>query len=226
MDSNAQIIQDLQNKVGFREMLDFLSDYKGVPVVIKGQIHEIRPQSIIFKVEAPDSICMSWDQYALLLRDSFISGIQGKIIEFNLKDGTVELGELVYSDRGFGDRAMVRVEPQEVIEASLVADKTSFSCQIIDLSLNGFGLLTDTLEAAELSRGQNISVKLRLMDQAIEIPCQTLGVFPKEDVVRLAVSFSAEAPGSAVVTRYITHRRVEIRQEIQAAYEAALGKKT
>jgi hypothetical protein len=226
MDSNAQIIRDLQNKIGFSETLDFLSDYKGVPVVIKGQIHEIRPESIIFKVEAPDSICMSWDQHALLLQDSFISGIQGKIIEFDLEAGIVELGELVYSDRGFGGRAMVRVEPQEVIEASLVADKISFPCQVIDLSLNGFGLLTEKVEAAKLSRGKNVSVKLNLVGKAIEIPCRVLGVFPKEETVRLAVSFSAEAPGSAVVTRYITRRRAEIRQEIQAAYQAALGKKT
>lgn len=224
MDSNVQIIRDLQNKIGFRETLDFLSDYKGVPVVIKGQIHKIRPESIVFKVEAPDSICMSWDEQALLLQDSFISGIQGKILDFNLQEGTVELGELVYSDRGFGGRAMVRVEPQEIIEGSLISDEASFPCQVVDLSLNGFGLLTESLEAAELSRGQNVSVKLSLMAKAIEIPCRILGIFPKEDSVRLAVSFSAEAPGSAVVTRYITRRRAEIRQEIQAAYQAALGK--
>jgi hypothetical protein len=169
---------------------------------------------------------MSWDQHALLLQDSFISGIQGKILEFDLEAGIVELGELVYSDRGFGGRAMVRVEPQEVIEASLVVDKTSFPCQVIDLSLNGFGFLTETLEAAELSRGQNVSVKLSLMGKAIEIPCRILSVFPKESAVRLAASFSAEAPGSAVVTRYITRRRAEIRQEILAAYQAALEKKT
>ena len=37
MDTTAQIILDLKNKIGPRQTLDFLSDWKGVPVIIQGQ---------------------------------------------------------------------------------------------------------------------------------------------------------------------------------------------
>ena len=98
MDTNEQIILDLKNKVGDHQALDFLSDWKGVPVVIQGHIQEIRDESIIFRVEPPDSICLAQDEQALILHDIFIIGIQGRILALDIKQGTVELGEFTYID--------------------------------------------------------------------------------------------------------------------------------
>jgi hypothetical protein len=223
MDSNAQIISDLQIKIGYKQPLDFLSDCKGVPVVIKGHIFEVREKSIIFKVQPPDSVCMSWDEYALILHDIFISGIQGRILALDLKDGTVELGEFSYSDRGFGGRAMVRVRPEEPIEAQLVLGKNILLCQIVDLSLNGFGLLAEPIKSAQLTKGSPALLKLKLLDKKIEIPGTLLGIFSKGETTRMAMSFSQDAPGQATVARYITRRRAEIRQEIQTAYQKSIG---
>ena len=222
MDTNAQIISDLQNKIGFHQSVDFLSDCKGVPVVIRGQIIAVHPESILFQVEPPDSICMNWDQHALLLHDSFISGIQGRIIKYDPAEGQVEVGEFTYSDRGFGDRAMVRVEPEEPLPAELIIGQTSLPCQVVDLSLNGFGLLAQRAPGVELAKGQAITIKLNLLNQSVEISGMLLGVFPKNETTRLAMSFSQDVPGHAVVGRYITRRRAEIRQEIQDAYQQAL----
>lgn len=224
MDSNAQIIKDLQDKVGFNQVIDFLSDYKGVPIIVHGKIHEVRRESILFKVEPPDSICMSWDKHALILRDSFISGIQGRILKFDLGKGIMELGGLTYFDRGFGERAMVRVEPEEVIEAELLLGSKGIPCSVVDISLNGFGLLIQSTEATSLSIGQTITLKLILLGQEINIAGTLLSVFPKGDATRLAMSFTQDSPGYTSVTRYITRRRAEIRQEIQTAYQQALEK--
>jgi len=226
MDTNAQIIADLQNKVGFRQNLDFLSQCKGVPVIVKGRIQEVHPESILFQVDPPDSICMREDETALILRDAFISGIQGRILAFDLAAGTIELGEFIYVDRGFGDRSIVRVEPDIPIEARLIVGEAALPCRVVDISLNGFGLLAESPRAAALAKGQAITLQLSLLRQKIEIPGALMGVFPKAESVRLAMTFSQEAPGSAVVTRYITHRRADIRQEIQASYQEALGKST
>lgn len=223
MDSNAQIISDLRNKVGFQQVLDFLSDWKGVPVVIKGHILEVHEESIIFKVQPPDSICMNSDEYALILHDQFISGIQGRIAEFNPVEGTVELGEFTYSDRGFGERATVRVKPTEPIEAELHSGKTKLTCKVVDLSLSGFGLVMQSIKDVELTKGSIVLLKLKLLNQEIEIPGTLLGIFSQGETTRLAISFPQDISEYAAVTRYVTRRRAEIRQEIQAAYQKSIG---
>ena len=222
MDTNEQIILDLKNKVGDHQALDFLSDWKGVPVVIQGHIQEIRDESIIFRVEPPDSICLAQDEQALILHDIFIIGIQGRILALDIKQGTVELGEFTYIDRGFGGREMVRIEPDAPIEATMFLGNASIPGSVVDISLNGFGILARAPEGDAFTKGQPITLKLRLFNQEIEIPGTLLDVFPQDDQFRLAMSFSQEATGNAVILRYIARRRAEIRQEIQAAYQNAM----
>lgn len=235
MKTNAQIITDLKNKIGIGQVLDFLSDWKGVPVIVRGYIHEIRDESILFQVEPPDSICFAQKDHTLILHDIFIMGIQGRILAFDPQKDMAELGEFVYMDRGFGNRSTARVEPntpipaelvlpEAPIPAKLVLDEAAISCQVVDISLNGFGLLAESKDDLKAAKGESNSLRLSLMDQEIEIPGTLVNIFSKGDSVRLAMSFSHEAPGSSVVTRYISQRRAEIRQEIQSAYQLASDK--
>ena len=223
MDTNAEIIFELQNKIGPHQPLDFLSYWKGVPVMITGHIQKVREETIVFKIAPPDSICFGQDEHALILHDVFIMGIQGRIMAFDPQPGTVEVGEFIFVDRGFGDRSIVRVEPEIPVPAVLSQNQVSLPCQVVDISLTGFGLVAESTGELKATKGQAVSVKLALLDQEIEIPGTLLGVFPKEGNIRLAISFSYDAPNHGVVARYITRRRAEIRQEIQAAYEQAVG---
>lgn len=234
MDTNAQIIADLQNKIGFHQSLDFLSVWKGVPVMVTGYIQEVQKEKIVFRLEPPDSICFVRDIFALILHDIFFMGIQGRILAFDPQKGIAELGEFSYLNRGFGDRATVRVEPDTPIPAKLVLTETSIpvilevdeatiSCRVLDISYNGFGLLTKLTGDLKDAKGKAIRLKLRLLDQEIEIPGTLVGIFPKEDSIRLAMSFAQDAPNHAVIAHYIARRRAEIRQEIQTAYQEAVG---
>ena len=223
MDTNAQIITDLQNRVGIHQHLEFLSYWKGVPVMITGHIQEIRKKTIVFRLEAPDSICFAQDDHALILHDIFIMGIQGRILTFDPQNGFAELGEFIYVDRGFGERSIVRVEPENPISGTLLLEGALIPCQVVDVSLTGFGLLAESSEELREAKGQAVSLKLRLFDQEIVIPGTLLGIFPKEDSLRLAMSFAQDVSNHTVVTRYITRRRAEIREEIQATYQQAIG---
>lgn len=223
MDTNQQIIKDLQNKIGFDQTLDFLSTWKGVPVVIKAQPLEFLDKNIRFRVAPPDSVCLNFEDHILILNDIFIMGIRGKIKNFEPKEGLVEIGEFVYTDRGFGDRELVRVEPGETIEASLTTAEKTLPCQVIDLSLTGFGLVTKSEESQELSKGQSALLRLNLLEQVIEISGTLLAVFSKGDKTRIAMTFSQDTPGHAIVTKYIAQRRAEIRQEIQTVYQQTIG---
>ncbi len=223
MDTNKQIISDLLNKIGSHQPVDFLSDWKGVPVMIKGHIQEVREKSIVFQVEAPDSICFAQDEHALILHDVFIMGIQGRILAFDPQKSIAELCEFSYVDRGFGSRSMVRVEPERPIPGMLVIEDAAIHCQVIDISLNGFGLLAESTKDLKLIKGQTITIKISLLDQEIEVPGTLLGYFPQDKFIRLAVSFPQNTPNRAIITRYIAGRRVEIRREIQSAYKQAVG---
>lgn len=224
MASTPQIIHEIQNTVNADQPLDFIGEWKGVPVMVRAHIRELRPESILFELEPPDSICLKDDSQVLILSDRLMTGIQGQILALDLPTGRIEVGALNYVDRGFGERAIVRVQPQSPIPAQLrLPDGTAFSCRVIDLSFSGFGLLAQVPSGVALSQGQAITLELRLLGQALQIPATLVGVFLQPGgEVRLALSFTADAPGSAAIIRYISRRRAEIRQEVRDAYQRAV----
>jgi len=221
MDSSEQIIADLKEKVEFGQPLDFLCAWKGVPVVIQGYIQEVRDDQITFRMEPVDSICLYEKEHALLLHDIFISGIQGRILNFDIKSGLLTLDSFTYIDHGFGGRAMVRVETEDPIDAHLLTGTVSIPCKVMDISLSGFGILIATDAGQALTKGTSITLRTNLRGEMIETPGEIRGIFRQGEAIRLAIVFKQGTPGHATVTRYIRNRRAEIRQEIQEAYRQA-----
>ena len=115
------------------------------------------------------------------------------------------------------------MDTNQQIISDLLNKIGSHSCQVIDISLNGFGLLAESTKDLKLVKGQTITARISLLDQEIEVPGTLLGIFPKEKFDRLAVSFSQNTPNRAIITQYIAERRVEIRCEIQSAYKQAIA---
>lgn len=223
MDNNRQIIQDLRSKVGLQAEIDFLNLCKGVPLVYKGRLEQIHPETILFAVDSPDSICLAWQEYTTLLHDIFISGIRARVVSYTPRQGQVELGDFSYTDRGFGERFTVRVEPHEPLDAWLETAGQNIPAKVLDLSLNGFGMQVGSAVQAFIHKGSPARIALRLSDKDLTIPCQVLNSFIHDDHLRLAVHFDNDAPGHAAVARFISQRRAEIRQEILAAYQQATG---
>jgi hypothetical protein len=223
MDINQQIIRDLKEKVGFNAEVDFLNMCKGVPVVFKGNIKSFTSDGIVFEMRSPDSICLEWEGQTMILHDSFLAAIQGDVRSFDITTGLVELTGFTYVDRGFGKRSMVRVEPKEPIEATISIRDREIACLIVDISLNGFGVRTGKLESGTVNQGDAVTLKTHIQDRDVEMPATVLNVFKDEQHTRIAITFPQDTPSHAIVARYITHRRAEIRQGIMDAYYKSIG---
>jgi hypothetical protein len=223
MDSSKQIISDLQEKIGSDQPVDFLCAWKGVPVVVRGYLQNVQDDRITFRVEPMDSVCLMGQEHALLLHDIFISGIQGNIRDFDIKGGLLTLDSFTYVDRGFGGRSMVRVEPETPIEAALFVGETTIPCDVVDISLNGFGLLTESISGGAPPKGEAVTLKLRLLGEAVEISGKIRSARRQDGAIRLAMTFEQDAPGHTTVARYISQRRADIRREIREAYQKAVA---
>ena len=223
MDTSEQIIRDLRNKVGFNAEVDFMNEFKGVPVVFKGSIKDFTTDGIIFEVSPPDSICLKWEGQTMILHNIFLSAIQSNVRSFNIATGLVELVDFTYVDRGFGDRSMVRVEPEEPFEITLDIGEHQISGIVMDVSLNGFGIQVEKFVSGTVNQGDAVTIKTSIFNKDVEILGKILNIFEVGEHTRFALSFEHNAPGHAVVARYITHRRAEIRQVITDAFQQALG---
>lgn len=222
MSKHQQILDELQTQISLKREFDFMNIYKGVPLVCKGVLIKTDHEAAFFEIKPPDSICLTWNKDTHILDNRMFSGIKAEVQEFDIHTGIAKVGNFNYTERGFGDRAMVRVEPQEPLPAKISWDNYQIEATIVDISLTGFGLQLDHPIEQTPTQNARVSLKFQLLDRDLEIPARVKAVFEADGGYRLATSFEDTSPGYGNIAQYITRRRVDLRQEIQEKYNQAL----
>jgi hypothetical protein len=219
---NAQIRSELISLVNVREAFEFLNIYKGIPLVYKATLLKIGEHQLIFKVDHPSAVCLLWEADITILEERNSVAISAQVAAFDITTGTVNLTNLAYTDRGFGVRTMVRVEPSEPIPVEITHGKQSIMGEMLDVSLTGFGLRTPTLGAQPLETRDEVRLAVKLMDRLVNPMGTIISITPEEKTYRLAVRFAVEVTIPVVIARFITHRRAEIHRELRSQFEVAL----
>jgi hypothetical protein len=211
-----------------RREFEFLHNYKGVPLITKAGLSSVHEDRAIFDVIPPTSVCLAWEERALLLSDGILEPIEGRVLAFDLAAGKVELGGFLYAGYRFGNRHEVRVEPSDPILVEIRAPGEVFQGQLADLSMSGAGVTISKPAiqgSAEntLMRSTSVELNINLPDCNVQVPGQELSRMDQGSDSRLAVIFSTGVAGKNILLRYIIQRRDEIRKEVQEKYAAFLA---
>jgi hypothetical protein len=221
VNTNEQILAELRDRIGTDRELDFMSIYKGVPLIFKGQLQGIEEGTASFRVQPPESVSLTWDAHTTILDEYFLSGVRARVVEFDIHSGVVKLENFNYSERGFGERAIARAKLDEPIEVQIDDGEKSYRAVLMDISLTGFGVRVDLPRDAIPAKGTMFNFQFQLLGRDLEIPGTLLDVEDINDHFRLAISFQSDVPGQALIAQFITRRRADIRQEIQYLYDQA-----
>lgn len=222
MSNHRQILTEIKKYVGQSREFDFMNIYKGVPLVYKGILQEIQGEKAVFELQSPDSICLSWSAETHILDNSLFSGIKANVAAFDINTSLVTLDNFNYSERGFGERALVRVEPAEPIPVELRWDDQYIDAGIVDLSLTGFGIHLDQASEQIPAKGTRIHLKFKILNSEIEMPAKVMAIFEAQGGQRVATYFDDTSTGYSTIAQYITRRRVDLRKEIQEKHDHAM----
>jgi len=204
------------------EAFEFLNIYKGIPLVYKATLLKIGGDQVKFKVDHPSAICLQWELNTTILEERNGLAISAKIVTFDIATGTVTLSNFTYTDRGFGVRTIVRVEPPEPIPLEITREDQTITGEMLDVSLTGFGIRLPTLGTEPLKVRDDVRLAVKLMGKLVNPMGTIISITPEENAYRLAVRFALEVTIPVVIARFITHRRAEIHRELRSRYEAAL----
>lgn len=216
MTPSEQLFKDLHEIAEVGEGVELLNVYRCLPVVNKASFVNIAADTITLKTTRPQLICLERDGHGVILSDILQVAVSANVAALDKEAGTVTLGSLAITNKKVGDRLTVRVEPQEMIPVEIKAEGQIASGAVIDISLNGVGIL---IPGTVFQLKKKIDVKL-----AFELPnarIETSGVvsYTKQEPgsFRAGVDFSQEVRVKAQVAHYINARRDEILAELDAA---------
>jgi hypothetical protein len=222
MSKHQQILTELGNHVASKSEFDFMNSYKGVPLVYKGEIQAVQDEAAIFKIQAPDSVCLTWDDTTHILDNRLLSGIKARVLDFDIQSGIAKLGEFDFTERSFGDRSMVRVEMEDPIPVQIRWEKNQIEATIVDISLTGLGVQVNLPEKQIPTQNTPVNLKFQILERQVEIPGKIVAVFEANGGYRIATHIEDTSPGYPHIAQFISRRRIDLRQEIQDKYDQAI----
>jgi hypothetical protein len=221
MQLNPQIKANLIQSQGVENAFELINSCKGAPLVYKATLNKIGDHSIQMVVEPPSSVCLSWVSSTIILDSKHSLAINARVESFDIACGVVELSNLVPTERGFGFREMVRIQPDQPIPAKISNEVQTVIGEMLDISLTGIGVRTHSLGDPPFEIGDLIRLAVILMGKNA-IPSGTIvSILPEEGTYRLGIRFTLEETIPDLIAQYVTRRRAEIHREIQDAYNAA-----
>jgi hypothetical protein len=217
------ILSDLEFMLETRQELDVLNYHKGFPINCKAQVTKINHDQVTFKVQAPGSVCLESQEQTILLSRGLPEAVHARILSFDLLKEEVVLADFAYVGERFGERMIARVQPEDPIIVGIEADSVPSTGTLLDVSLNGVGVMVDI---PDFERGQTLQLTLPLPAGEITLPGKVLNVVETTPMRwRLSIGFTRNAQEIAIVMRYIKERRAEILAEIEQLYQKVYQEK-
>jgi hypothetical protein len=222
MISNIQIISDLRLVMETRQELELMVTFKGVPVICKAKVTDIDGEIVTMVTKDPGLIRIEHDKKVSVLGSEFFEPSTAKVVEVDIRSGTLTVNNFSYLGTRLGERMMMRAEPKTPIKVAIESENQSFEGTLADLSLNGIGIRIDQAAYnASLKPGTNIRINFELPNGHTIVDGTVLSSVKTGNSYRMSVRFINSGPQKILIFRYLIDRRGEIEKELKAEFERA-----
>lgn len=222
-----KILDELKHLTGEQQEVDLMSFYQALPLTYRGVVVDVGTDEVTMIVQPPDSVCLTWDSQVYLFGPEPIDLLQADVISFDIVTGTVKLRNFRYGGPQLGKRMITRVIPSENLKVEVSKDGATLSTVLLDISSQGIGVkLEADADRDSLRKGQQVGVTMHLQDKKVAALGVVTAVDAEGDERHISIVFKEEETDIRPVWQYISHRRMEILQELQEKYLTAYMNET
>jgi hypothetical protein len=196
--------------------------YRGLLVTVDVNLLTIGADRVLFQDPRNRIYVRPGDQIVL---HSPVSDetLGGRVLEINIQQCLISVGELTQIDRPWSERGQERVQAHQPVRVSLRDGNRGVPTLLENLSLTGVGLLAYKLteRGLELRPGQAVNLDFELPRGAgrflLSARMANVG-YPSSHLACLGVATYPDVEQAQQLERYITHRKAEILQEIDLSF--------
>ncbi len=216
MTTSEQIIRDLALIANVGETVELLNLYQELPIVNKAAFEKIEGDAITFATHRHQLTCIEIDRRTILLSDIMQVAISAELVSLDKAAGMVTLTHFAPLNQQVGDRLTVRVAPQIPYPVILTTEGRQAPASLADITIHGLGLRLPSAEI-HLTRKQPVQLLFQLPNGPISLAGEVRYIKQEGEGYRVGVDFSQEVRMKALIAQYISGRRAEILEELDAA---------
>lgn len=199
--------------------------YRGITLSKKIKTILVNQQRVVFQAFDRD-ICAALKGRVHLHSKHLLRPIKASVKDQSVRKGLFSLFNFSYINSEWKDRCHERVQPKDPTYITLNYHDQAIRASLVDISVNGMGVLVGNTDSLEVEFQPNTSVcsdfqtspsfQWTKLGGAIHYQQKT-----SDSIVRLGIRLYPKAEQVHLLERYIDTRKAEILDELDQAYMSA-----
>ncbi len=222
MNELTEILRLLRWIKASQKKVKLFNEYKGVPISFEATIIGVSDDSVLLQINKYQTVCIFQSRQTFIRHEVLPQVVKGAVNTLDALKDLAVVTELAYCGTMIGDRAQIRVVPEEPVIAMII-NKIQAPGMLADLSLHGAAIVLDqaSYTARIFGAGQQIQVDFILPGpdrQRISMNALVKGTFTSErsKKVRIGLQTFPDANMELTLSRYIAKRQAVILREIKS----------
>jgi hypothetical protein len=202
-----------------------INAYRGIPVAYSARVTRVEAGIVVFGVNEYQAVCLALDGKTHIQHPVLPEILRARAVAVNVPMKEATLTEFVKAGSSLGNRVYTRVQPKEPIDAEIKVREHVLPCQLVDISLNGIGVITlGTYTYGELGARKGSKVQLHFTLPPTHTPVQLMGQItsvagtPNSKQRRLGCKTFPDNNVDLLLLEYVALRRDELMRELSLVY--------
>jgi len=198
------------------------NEYKGVPISFEATIMGVSEDSVLLQINKYQTVCIFQSRQTFIRHEVLPQVVKGAVNTLDAIKDLAVVTELAYCGTMIGDRAQVRVVPEEPVIA-MILNKIQAPGILTDLSLHGAGIVLDQASYSARSFGAGQQIQLDFILPGSERTRISMNSMVKSAVlnernkkVRIGLQTFPDTNMELTLSRYIAKRQAVILREIKS----------
>jgi hypothetical protein len=202
-----------------------INAYRGIPVAYSARVIMVGAGNAVFGVNEYQSVCLALDGKTHIQHPDLPGILRARAVAVDVPLKEATLTEFIKTGSSLGNRLYTRVQPKEPIDAEIKVGRHTLSCQLVDISLNGIGVITlGTYTYGELGARKGSKVQLYFTLPPTHTPVQLMGQITSvagtqnSKQHRLGCKTFPDNNVDLLLLEYVALRRDELMRELSMVY--------
>ncbi len=233
MISKLEILDAFTQIAAAKEEVRLINDHRGIPISFEASIIAIQDDSVLFRVNKYQCVCLELERFTYIQSPSLLSIVKGRVASLDFASNLATLSNFERASETIGRRTLVRVQPKEPLDVTIVYRGLKIRGSLADISSNGVGVFMMSAyirNPGALKKSEQVQMMIRLPGEKgkvseVRLTGTILYVNPDKGSYRLGLHTSPEAHPKTLITQYVSMRQGEILRELKSLYEKLYRKK-
>jgi hypothetical protein len=220
-----EILTGLQAFADTNQPVRLINSYRGIPVAYSSRVIAVGAGNGVFGINEYQSVCLALDGKTYIQHPDLPEILRARAVAVNIPLKEATLTEFVKAGTSLGNRLYTRVQPKEPIDAEIKIGRHLLSCQLVDVSLNGVGVITlGTYTYGDLGAGKGSKVQFYFTLPPTHTPVQLMGQITSvadtqnSQQHRLGYKTFPDNNVDLLLLEYVALRRDELMRELSMVY--------